>query len=767
MNQIAGMPRQGAETPMTRAVSSWSEQAGREQVGEVLAAWSVAPGALLLLGWQEMAPPAEGMAQLERRRTDRGPFRCLSWPRADGGHAFIVAVRLPSETDPQPGQLLALHGTERLPLLARLPAMFAEAPAFAEIAAVLAGPRGGAAARFLCDTVPLAEVGCHPALGDMLVAFLSRVSVEDGCIELMGAVPEGCAFLQGWGRPLPGSSAGRGDVVLVGEQVSRHVAQGAVFDRPDIIAPSAGSLLVLPPEAAAGLPGLTRIFLLTDGGVRHRQLVERRLLDGDASKSHLRAVLGSLRGPSGMADCLRTSLKPRFEGRDTLQGGSRPVRVGIDLAVDAGGGCYLTGWLFDPADLVAAVHLHGGALLSAGVRLDRDWTRVARMDVTDAFAAEPLPTRPRCHDHGFAAFAPQGGVTGAARGAPPHLAVAFRDGEVAFLPLALRDGADAAVREGMLASVDLHKPSGLAIVERQLGPAFRALTAARPTAEVCFTVAGRPDARHAVVVPLPGEPALPRMTLAGLLNDPLAEDETMVVVCGGAWGAAKLDELRRSLAYYGLAAVVLRVPGLVDAAEALAAAADATRAVDFLLLAPGTVGTAPGWRSALRAARTAEGRVTYACPTLLYEDWSIRWAGDTALETFEAAPYVGVRHGLAGLPARAVGTLATARSVTQGNLSCCLVPRAALALIADGGVWTTSFGQAASFLSRLAAAGVGCLWLPAVQVYAVDDAPEPAGQPGVGRLVDGWRLREALREASSLSDTTRTGGHRQEPACVS
>lgn len=729
MNQIADVPR-----PVQ------SEQAGREQVGEVLAAWPVASGALLLLGWQDTLPPAEGTAQLERRRADRGPFRCLTWPRAAGGHAFLAAVRLPPATEPQPGQLLVLHGTETLPLLARLPPAFDPAPAFAEAAARLAGTCGGSVARFLCDMFPAAALGRIPEFGEMLATFLSRVCADDGCVELTGSVPEGCTFLQGWGRPHPDDAAG--DAVLVGERVSRHLLQAARFDRPDIVAPATGSLLVLPPDAAADLLGFTELYLLSGQDVWRRRRVQSRVLGADESAGHLRTVLPSLRCPPRTADCLRASLKPRFEGRDTLQDRARPVRAGIDLAVAAGGGCYLTGWLFDPADLVATLHLHGGAFPPAGVRLDTAWTRVARTDVTDAFAADPALPRPQGHDHGFAAFAPP--AASAMRSVPLHLAATFRDGHVAFLPLTVCDGTDAAVRSRMLASVDLHKPSGLAVIERQLGPAFRALKALRPAAEIAFTTAARPHARHAVVVPLLDEPVLPRMVLSQFLTDPLADDEVLVLVCGAAWAAAKLDELRRRLAFYGLPTVVLRAPAATCVADALAMAAEATRAADFLLLGPATAGASPGWRAALRAG-AADAPLACACPTLLYEDWSVRWAGGASLQRLETAPYAAMRQERAGLPASAVDGVA-AGAPTLGTLACCLVPRAALARLTDGAPRVTPFGQEAGFFLDLAAAGVPCRWVPDARAYAVEDA-ERSAEPGVGRLIDGWCLRESLRPA--------------------
>ena len=288
-------------------------------------------------------------------------------------------------------------------------------------------------------------------------------------------------------------------------------------------------------------------------------------------------------------------------------------------------------------------------------------------------------------------------------------------------------------------------------------------------ARVRAAEAPRPAARHAVVVPLLGEPALPRVILSGLLADPLASDEVLVFVCGGAWEATRLDELRRRIAFNGVAAVVLHAPGVNDAAQALRVAAAETEAADFLVLSAGVSGAAPGWRSAMRAAALTAGGAACACPTVLYEDWSIRWAGDADLEAIGTAPYVSVRRRLAGMPAAAVRDPAATGAAGLGTLACCLIPRAALAAADDGGVRATLFGQEAAFFSRLAATGIACVWVPSVQVHAADEACEQASQSGVERLIDGWCLREDLRDAARAAVPGRfqTRERRKEVTCAS
>ena len=104
-----------------------------------------------------------------------------------------------------------------------------------------------------------------------------------------------------------------------------------------------------------------------------------------------------------------------------------------------------------------------------------------------------------------------------------------------------------------------------------------------------------------------------------------------------------------------------------------------------------------------------------------------------------------------------------------GTLACCLIPRAALAAADDGGVRATLFGQEAAFFSRLAATGIACVWVPSVQVHAADEACEQASQSGVERLIDGWCLREDLRDAARAAVPGRfqTRERRKEVTCAS
>jgi hypothetical protein len=707
-------------------------------LGEVLAAWPVAPGALLLLGWHRGAMPPDGVMQLERRRADRGPFRCLSWrlDEDDGPSGFLAAVRLPPATTAAPGQQMTLIEGDRPGMVARLPDRFIGPDAFANAAADQGGRHGAALVRFLLQAFQPAAMQRLPDVAAMLARLLARVATADGCVEIMGAVPDACAFLQGWGRKLADSA----ELVLVGAQLTRCEAQIATFERPDIMAPATGVVLVLPADAQAALQALETAYLVTPKTILRRDVVERRLLSPSDSLGHVRDIVASLTCAPATADCLRRALRPPYEGRATLEEQPHPVRAAIDLAmVVPGAGAFVSGWLFDPLGVVDAVHLRGGG---GALRLDEGWTRVQRPDVSEAMRGA-LP--PSVSDtHGFAIFAPARMGDGAF-----YLDIGFHDGTCGFLPVPAQPCDDEAAQQRALEITDLHKPSGIEIVERHLGPLFLQLRR-RPRAPL--PAAPRPDTRpHAIVVALDAQCVLPRAFLSQFLHDPLDAAERLVLVCDAAWAGAALDALRRLLAFADIDALVLRVPADLTATGALDLAMAATQAADFLLLSPDAVHGEPGWRAALRVAASRGAKPAVACPTLLYEDRSYRFAGNNSVHKLPSAPYLLVEHHLAGLPAASSANMTApntswdAQPTTIGSLACCLVPAQVLTALggAQQGMSTPQTEERAFFL-RLRRAGIACLWVPQARLHAPDSATPAPAHAAVGTLVDNWGMRALL-----------------------
>jgi hypothetical protein len=201
-----------------------------------------------------------------------------------------------------------------------------------------------------------------------------------------------------------------------------------------------------------------------------------------------------------------------------------------------------------------------------------------------------------------------------------------------------------------------------------------------------------------------------------------------------------------------LHASVLLAPDAVDLSAALDVAACEVAAAHYLLLDPATRGAGPGWRGALREAVATASRLSVACPTLLYEDLSIRFAGAASLAILPFAPYAEVTRQMAGMPAAFACSAAApdkrpSVETRFGTLACCLVPRAALQAI--GAAQTAlagTFGQDTGLFLRLHAAGIACLWVPQAVVYAPDVAEPTERFSNVSRLIDGWCLREMQRQ---------------------
>jgi GT2 family glycosyltransferase len=253
--------------------------------------------------------------------------------------------------------------------------------------------------------------------------------------------------------------------------------------------------------------------------------------------------------------------------------------------------------------------------------------------------------------------------------------------------------------------------------------------------------------KTAIVTPL-AVPVFPRALLAQFLRDPLAGNEGLAFVCGQNWDDAGVSALRALALFYGVDAAVVRIAGKATAAAALDAAAQIANASYVLLLGANTIGRTPGWRRAMHAALQASGGACCVSPTVLYEDDSIRFAGADAIEPLQAAPYVRVRRRRAGMPASLAG-LGKPETSFAASLACCLMPAAIIDAI--GGArraMATASGEEAELFLRVQLAGIKCVWAPAAQVYATDEAE--AGQSGaqkVGSLIDGWRLRARLTAA--------------------
>ena len=716
------------------------------QLGEISVAWQIAPETLMVLGWRHEPSAAEGTVMHQKPLARRGRFRAMSWPiKGDGAnaHHFIAALQLPAGEAVRAGETLLLTGHgEPAGVLACLPARFLDTSAFGVELARLAGENAIAITRFLLKMFAPAATRGNADVRAMLFAFLERASTPEGCIELVGAVEDHCVILQGWGTPPPPDC----EVVLIGAAIERCMPRLAIFSRPDMRGNATGQVIVLPATAVRDAAQIEAFVLLDRRGLRWRPMFKQRsLLSPLDTVSHLRGVLPKLQCDADTRAILQASLRPGFDGRFTLYDAGHPVRIAVDLAVTApGAGIYLTGWLYDPASVVTEVQLRGTR--GGQVRLDGNWTRIVREDVTDAFFKDSaLPRADEDHHrHGFAVYAPDIGAP--SDGESFYLDVSFRDGRCGFVPVGVNVAGDVATRNRLLASVDLHKQSAMQVIEGHLAP-FLARWATDGAKFHPAVVAPVPESwSTAIVVPLP-DAMPPRAVLSQFLRDPLVRGEGVVFVFGEIWTGAAVESLRTLAAFYGVPPALLRIEGTVTAAAALAAVVSvAPGAKTLLLLGSGTVGRSPGWRPALHAALQATVGMACVSPTVVYEDESIRFCGTDAIEKLDVTPYVHIRRRLAGMPATLITAVEPQPSVTA-SLACCLIPHDAIRLLGSClGLATTPSMQEADLFLRLLRNGVRSIWTPAAQVYAADrpptDVSENAGR--VGRLIDGWCLRARL-----------------------
>jgi hypothetical protein len=250
--------------------------------------------------------------------------------------------------------------------------------------------------------------------------------------------------------------------------------------------------------------------------------------------------------------------------------------------------------------------------------------------------------------------------------------------------------------------------------------------------------------KHTIATPLVAG-RLPRTFMSGLLRDPPCATEQVVFVCGPDWNPAQLEALRGMIRFNDLPASILLSPDVTGPMEALRIAAGATEADFFLLTVPAVSGPA-GWRQALRAAMPAG--TAFACPTLLYEDWSIRYAGSGTQCFQEVTPFARLHAPLAGMPATlAAGSAPVAAAM--GTLACCAMPRATLAAVPGSAILATDAAIEADFFARLRVSGQSGVWIPSLRVYA----PEAKSEPGPGsaeRIVDGWVLRQRWRPRETV-----------------
>ncbi len=579
-----------------------------------------------------------------------------------------------------------------------------------------AGPSFAALPDMLVETF-MAKPG-QPNLGALTLEVLAAAAQPDGVIEVMGQLDTGEVYVQGWSRSM--GEASQAMFACGGHLVPTQLCS-ATMPRDDLGGSARGFCALfdadaLPHDAIRMLiwrgPGGWLSLPLYDG--MHR-------LSALEVPPHIRSLLKAIKGSAEALDRLEKGSR-RFDGRDTINAQTDPVRLGIDMTLEApGAGLFVTGWLLDPAHAVAAVKLRSPGHMSV---LSSDWIKTSRPDVSRAYASDPaleLLIDPDRHDHGFIAFVPDA----KARDGGAYLEIEFDNGASAFqrLPKAR----PFARRELDRILAHLGSGSGAALaVDRLLGPMLKTYEP-NPIAVTHMADYGFDASAPTALVLAAGRDAADLCTsLALLALDPEARELPILVSIPTVAFTDLAGEVARLAMFYRLRVRLLASEGVADACDALQAAAGHTDAETFIVVASGVFPVSPGWIGRLeRAFRTRGGRALIS-PTVLFEDESVQFAG-LVIEDDGRERRIVERH--AGFPRASVAG-AGGGDVLAGTVACCIVPRRA---IVEHGLLNRGYlGATHKFRDlclRLRLAGTPSVWLPGVEMIAADDAGQASALP--------------------------------------
>lgn len=719
--------------------------ASPEPRGEVVAAHRLARDCIVILGWAEGEMAAEGLAASAAKESDRGRFRATSWPNGGGGEErwYVAALRFPEVGEIDPGENLLLQGAgSKIPVSVRLPAAFADAASFATELRSRAKGKLDEAVRFLLETFSSRASRQLQSVGAFLTAVLDSAAQDSGVVEILGAIDGEGLLLQGWlGHPLSGGQR----LLLSGVILDEHEAICANFSRTDLDGRGLGMLALVRPKNNTAPDAPRKIYLQAgDRFCRLDVLPNAMRLRIDEAPNHLRTMLPKLLVEEHLQRVLRVAARPRFSGVETVSSLEQPVRMAIDLVVRVPQvGWYLTGWMLDPAKLVAEVTLRGQGVAE---RLDTRWTRVPRDDVSAGFRGDALFQGLIADDlHGFTVFIPDRASDGEV-----WLELKFGDDHQAFMPLRAISGDNHDGRMRLVESFDIHKSSAREIVEHHLGPLFHA-TKSAPKRRVAHRVlreriAAEQKSDIALVIPITETEPKTKLIVAQLASRDPGPGIVPIFSCSSTIGDGART-LLREIDFYGLDALVLQSAESVSVYEALEIGAYATSAPKLVFMSPTTYSLETHWAAQLAALVGGEGEPAIASPTLLYEDWSVCYGGIDGVRFLDAAPYVDAASTRAGYPRESLRERGATPTLAAA-LDCCAMLRATFDAVGGfaSGYALPRLAGLELFL-RMRDAGTRIIWAPQIEAYTLaDTATQNEYRNRTAEIVDGWSFRAGWRD---------------------
>jgi O-antigen biosynthesis protein len=709
---------------------------------------------LLLFGWIDRTLPSSGTASFSDGADSAGTYDGHFWPRDEASLWFVALLRFDDIAQIRP-QRLSIVGADHGTRYTIPPIQNIKINPWTLLTTLKEDMPEAMPVVFDFLHTSLSETAQSERTTRLMLAFLQSMAQPDGFVEIFGCMTGLGTLMQGWSFNL---TAGEHDLLIETEGCRTFSSTIGSFDRSDLPSTARGVLGVMIGADTLDLGRIRRIYHKAAKGWCYLEIFENHtLLNDQSAVPHLRAMLPTLTGEPGVLRTLKRLSNAQYEGFETVSRLEIPVRVGLDTAVRVpGAGTLVTGWVLDPDHHVSAITLKG---IGVSARIDLDWCRANRRDVSEAFAKDALFAGKILAGedaHGFLSFVPE--PADSPEQCERYLELSLTDDACAFMPVATSKSGAPALRR-LLSTIDLNDPASETIISRHIGPLVQAAGRSQSTAEAFATVytMGKvlPSPRVSVIVPIADGRDDIDVTLAKLAIDRDFRD-TEIIIASGAGAHERLSpSLRRFAGFYNLSIKLVPCPQAHDIYQAMDAGVRHAASDMLLLLSPSILPTSTGWLSDLEWAYKTCGKNGMVSPTLLYEDFSIRFAGIQQISAQSAvSQYAGYSRDW--LKGREIAT------VQAASTDCALIPRAAFL---DAGGFSDDFVgtdfKGVDFCLKLRAAGHTCLWLPTVQLIALDETPREQTQEywlQTGGLVDRWGFERKWPRLHTTQSTSQSLG---------
>ncbi|OKH89718.1 hypothetical protein [Thalassospira sp. TSL5-1] len=548
------------------------------------------------------------------------------------------------------------------------------------------------------------------------VAALVRIAASsNGFVEVLGGLEDNELYIQGWSSNFP---HGRTRVIAIEDGPVLAELTSAEFQRDDLGEDAAGVIGLLETERVVKPEKLQRIYFRGKDGWYGIEVYQQRVLVAPRDvPAHIRSVLGRVKASDHILEQMQLAAH-RFDGRDTVSDLDRPIRVGIDFAlVIEGSGILVSGWMLDPDRGVNEINLRVG---QDSIRIDDSWTRQTRPDVTEAFINDPMFSGMNSarNSHGFLVFCPLADTP--ASDQPIYLEFNITDSFPAYCPLNPTRASARQALSRVLPSLDPRSVTASSSIERQFGPMLQNMTAQSPFAIDVHDI-GNFDENAPVTLIVGADDTIGDMgvTIALLGLDPETR-KLPIVIAGPAESFDQVgSDMLRLAAFYKLNVRFVFAEGVEDYCDALEVGVKATKSDAVCLMSVHVLPREKGWFGPLLNAYRKRGSKGAVCPTILFEDDSVRWAG-TWIEEGPEGKYLADRY--VGYP-RAVLTDAEPCEVSAGTVECCILPRAAFLDVKGftrGYIGPSEKGLDIALKLRMA--GTPSYWLPEVELLGSEQS---------------------------------------------